>query len=294
MASIDIQGTEFIINGRWLRILTLRDDLTHDIENPEVIIDACVRKRIPVDMLVFSQSLPDLWPKFSYHMEWDNIAAVPVSTYKHWLMKQIHPNTRNKINKAKKSGIIVKVESLSRKLAEGMVDIFNETPIRRGRRYSYYGRDVETVEKEWAKDLERSDFLVAYHQEEMIGFIQLVYGKQCARTSGTVAKIAHRNKAPMNALLAKAVEVCAEKQIPYLIYGKYIYGNRGEDSLSFFKKNSGFEKIDVPRYFIPLSFWGRLAMNLGLHKGVSSLLPNRTIALMSQIRSQWYGRQKTK
>ena len=117
-------------------------------------------------------------------------------------------STRNKVRKAHKTGIVVKVESLSQKLAEGLVEIFNETPVRRGKRYSYYGSDVDTVKKEWSKDQRRNDFLVAYYGEEVVGFIQLVYGKRSVRTSGTVSKISHRNKATMNALLAKGVEWC--------------------------------------------------------------------------------------
>ncbi len=124
-----------------------------------------------------------------------------------------------------------------------MVDIFNETAVRRGRRYSYFGRDAETVKKEWSADAGRSIFLVAYHQEEIIGVIQLGFGDGLARTRGPVAKLAHRNKAPMNALIAKSVEVCAERNIHYLVYGKFSYGKKGEDSLTEFKRNMDFRKL---------------------------------------------------
>jgi hypothetical protein len=291
MLLVNIKGMEFSINGRWLRMMTLRDDLIDDIEDPETVIDICRRERIPADVFVFSNAFHGVKPIRKHSMEWDNIAAVPITTYEHWLTRQIHRNTRNKINKAKRSGVVVKTETLSRKLAEGMVAIFNETPVRRGRPYSYYGRDAETVEKEWARDLKRCDFLVAYYQGEIIGFIQLVYGRHFARTSGTVAKIAYRNKSPMNALVARAIEVCAEKGVPYLVYGKYTYGNRGEDSLSVFKKNNGFQKIDIPRYFVPLSPRGRVAVRFGLHRGLSSLVPRKILALLLQLRSKWYGRK---
>lgn len=283
-----IDGTEFRITGRLLRIMGLRDDLIDDIGDPEIIANFSRQEHVPADILTFSQHLPDLSPKFSYYMEWDNIAAVPISTYEYWLMKQIHPNTRNKINKAKRTGVAVKIEGLTRRLAEGLVGIFNETAVRRGKLYSYYGKDIETVEKEWSKDSNRRDFLVAYYQNEIIGFIQLVYGKACARTSGTVAKLSHRNKAPMNALLAKAVEICAEKKIPFFVYGKYTYAKKGEDSLTIFKKNNGFQKIDVPKYYVPLSSRGKLGLRLSLHHGIFVLLPNRAQRLLSQIRSLWY------
>ena len=290
MATILLDGREFRITGRVLRTMALRDDLLDDIQDPETVANLSRKGHVPADILTFSQHLPDLSPKFSYCMEWDNLAAVPISTYEYWLMKQIHPNTRNKINKARRAGIVVEIEELTRRLAEGIVGIFNETPVRRGRLYSYYGRDVETVEKEWSKDSKRSDFLVAYYQNEIIGFIQLVYGKGYARTSGTVAKISHRNKAPMNALISKAVETCAEKKIPFLVYGKYIYGQKSQDSLTIFKQNNGFKKFDVPRYYIPLSLRGKLGLRLGLHHGIFELFPNRAQRLLSKIRFLWYER----
>ena len=43
---------------------------------------------------------------------------------------------------------------------------------------------------------------------------------------GIIAKIKHRDKAPMNALVAKAVEICAENKIPYLVYDKAYYGKK--------------------------------------------------------------------
>lgn len=289
-----IEGREFRITGRLFRIMGLRDDFIDDIGDPEIIANLSRQKHVPADILTFSQHLPDLSPIFSYYMEWDNFAAVPISTYEYWLMKQVHPNTRNKINKARRTGVAVEIEGLTTRLAEGIVGIFNETLVRRGRLYSYYGRDIETVEKEWSRDSKRSDFLVAYYQNEIIGFIQLVYGKECARTSGTIAKISHRDKAPMNALISKAVEICAEKKIPFLVYGKYIYGKKGEDSLTIFKKNNGFQKIDVPRYYIPLSVRGKIGLWLGFHRGILKHLPSGVQRSLFRFRSLWYERRLLK
>jgi len=270
--------------------MALRDELLGDIGDPDTITHLSRQERIPADLLTFSQHLPDLSPKFSYYMEWDNIAAVPVSTYEHWFKEQIHPNTRNKIRKAQKKGVTVRREFFTTKLAEGLVDIFNETSVRRGKPYSYFGKDIVTIEKEWSTDLERSDFLVAYYQNEIIGFIKILYSKEFVRTSGTVAKISHRDKAPMNALLAEAVKICAEKKIPFLVYGHYIYGKKGEDSLSKFKKNNGFQKIDIPKYYIPMSARGKFGLRLGLHRGIFNCLPSGIHRLLLRFRALWHER----
>ena len=290
MKLITIDDGEFQITKGLVRTMALRNKFIDDIGNPDIIVDKCIQNDIPADILTFSQLLPDFSPKFNYRMEWDNIAAVPVSSYENWLMKQIHPNTRNKIKKAERNGVVVKVESLSRKISEGLVEIFNETMVRRGKKNFYYGRDVETVEKEWSRDSGRNDFLIAYYKDEIIGFIQLVYADKYARTSGTVAKLSHRNKSPMNALLAKAVEICEKKKIEYLIYGQFVYGNKGEDSLTSFKKNNGFQRFDVPQYFIPLSLRGKLGLCLSLHHGIFVLLPSRAQRLLAKIRFLWYNK----
>ncbi|RJR34377.1 MAG: GNAT family N-acetyltransferase [Desulfobacteraceae bacterium] len=289
MKIINIDGKEFTISGRLIRTLALRDDIIDDVEDPNEIISFCHQKHVPADLLRFAQSIPDFSPKFNYHMDRDAIAAVPISTYENWLTKQVHPNTRNKIRKAEKKGVVVRVERLSRRIAEGIAGIFNETPIRRGRKYSSYGRSVGMVEEEWSRDSKRNEFLVAYYKDEIIGFIQLVYAEKYARTSGTVAKIAHRDKSPMNALFAKAVEVCASRKMQYLVYGRYEYGKKGADSLSLFKRNNGFQKIELPRYFIPLSLRGSVALRLGVQNGLSSAVPGRMMNTLIHLRAAWYG-----
>ena len=288
MKTVNIEGNNFIVSGRLLQTLNLKDELLNDIGEPDIIIQKINKQKIPCDILSFTQQIIDTKPKFKFHMEWDNAAAISITNYDEWFTKQIHPNTRNKIRKAQRSGIDVKIESISRRLAEGISEVFNETPIRRGKPYSYYGRDVDTVENEWSQDTGHNDFLVAYYKGEVIGFIQLVYGKHAARTSGTVAKIAHRNKAPMNALFSKAVEVCADKKIPYLIYGKYVYRNKDEDSLTSFKRKNGFKRVDLPRFYIPLTLKGKLAITCNLHKGVSEAIPQKIIDIISQARSLWH------
>lgn len=294
MASAELCGQSFRIQAGLCRIMSLREDLLDDIEDPEVLALLSKKKHIQADLLTFAQHLPDLKPKHNYYMEWDNIAAIPIESYDAWIKRQVHPNTRNKIFKAKRAGIKVLLKDFDRNIAQGLVGIFNETANRRGKRYSYFGKNANEVENEWSTDLDRSDFLIAYFNSEIVGFIKILYGKHYARTSGTISKLSHRDKAPMNALFAKAVEVCAERNIPYLIYGKYVYGNKGEDSLTDFKRNNGFVRFDVPRYFIPLSAWGRMALNHGLHHGIAEVLPNRFQLLLFRLRTRWYEKTSAK
>jgi hypothetical protein len=125
----------------------------------------------------------------------------------------------------------------------------------------------------------------------LVGFIKLLYAERYARTSGTICKLAQRDKAPMNALIAKSVEVCAAKKLEFLIYGKFSYGKKGTDSLSEFKKHNGFEEIRVPRYYIPLTAKGRIALSCGLHKGLLEALPQGLVRRLLSARGYWYRRR---
>jgi hypothetical protein len=106
------------------------------------------------------------------------------------------------------------------------------------------------------------------------------------------------DKRPANALVTKAVQVCEEKGISYLIYGKYTYGNKTNNSLTEYKKRNGFEKVEFPRYFVPLTLKGQIIIRLRLHRGMLGLLPGGVINLLLSVRAwlvqrlQW-GMRKT-
>jgi hypothetical protein len=105
---------------------------------------------------------------------------------------------------------------------------------------------------------------------------------------GILGKIKHRDKSPMNLLLARAVEICSIKEIPFLTYARYDYGKVGSDTLKEFKKNNGFENMIVPRYYVPITIYGRLLIKFKLHNGVKSLIPKNVIKMLRNLRNIWY------
>jgi hypothetical protein len=193
------------------------------------------------------------------------------------------------VRKAEKSGVITKVVKLDDEFVKGVTSIFNETPIRQGRPYQHYGKDADTVKRELMKDSQRSDFIGAYYNGELIGFIQLGNTGISAIPFGMVSKIEHRDKAPQNALLAKAIEVCEQKGIPYLLYGKWL-----SDSLGDFKRHNGCEKFDLYRYYIPLSMKGTLALRLGIHHGLAAMIPEAVKNDLKALRKKWYSKKLVK
>lgn len=45
--------------------------------------------------------------------------------------------------------------------------------------------------------------------------------------------------------------------------------------LGDFKRHNGFQKKLVPRYYIPLSIKGKVALILGFHKGLTGTIPEK-------------------
>ena len=102
--------------------------------------------------------------------------------------------------------------------------------------------------------------------------------------------IKHYDKRPTNALIAKAVEVCEQQGIPYLMYCNYIYHDPNS-SLTEFKRRNGFERVLLPRYYVPLTLKGKVALGLGLHRRLVERIPKPVVSQLLKIRSYWYERR---
>jgi len=171
-----VDGKPITISGSLLRVagVSPAEEHFYDVWAPEEIIDALKERKIRADLFTFWQRIPETAPKFSYHFEWDNVAAIPLKTYEGWLKSQVHQNTRNKIKKAAKNGIEVRVVPFDDTLVNGMIEIFNESRIRQGRQFSHYGKSFQEVKEEWSSDSERCEFVGAYFGTELVGFIKLL------------------------------------------------------------------------------------------------------------------------
>jgi hypothetical protein len=281
--AVRVGSRTFLISKGFIKTATLKNEWQEDVDNPPEIIRSLKSVPTKIDMLRFWQRIPESTAKFNYYKEWRDIAAIPIADYKRWFEKQISPKARNKIRKALKSGLRIEQIELNDDFIRGVMGVYNQSPVRRGKPFWHYGKDFATVKKELSVDLENSIFVAAYYKEELIGFIKFFVTDRYAMTLLILDKHAHRDKAPMNAMIAKVVEICAERQIPYFTYTIWRRGDHGH-----FQKSNGFEKIPVPEYFVPLSFVGRLALAVGLHKGLKGALPEPMIVWLLELRSAWY------
>lgn len=246
-----------------------------------------------IDLFTFIQRLSDTTPRYSYPMELDNMAALRVTTFDDWMTKQIDFKVRNKARKAGKNGVVVREAAYDEAYVRGIQAIYNESPVRQGKPFWHYGKDLETVRKMNGTFLQRSIFIGAYLEEKLIGFVKLVFDEEKSQAGlmQIVSMIGQQDKAPTNALIAQAVQSCAERGISYLWYANMSYGKKQADGLADFKRHNGFQKIEVPRYYVPLTLAGRLALRLNLHHGFSELVPEPIAATYRKIRKQWYGKK---
>jgi len=210
-------------------------------------------------------TLPNI-PK-SWVITEDNVALLTITSYDEWL-KKIGKKTRNMIRKAEKSGVQTIVISPDEKLAEGIWKIYNETPIRQERAFPTYGISFESVKK-YVLSLQNCTYIGAYLQNELVGFIRLLHAKNIAIVSQILSMQKHWNLALNNALVAKAVEVCASRGEKWLMYARM--GNH--PTLDRFKENNGFTKYPLNRYYISLTEKGDIAIELGLHRRTEDVLP---------------------
>jgi hypothetical protein len=198
----------------------------------------------------------------------DNVGLLEIKSYDTW-WQEIGKKTRNMVRRAEKSGIKVAAVEPTEKLAEGIWKIYNETPIRQERAFPHYGESIQTVASNMYA-AQNNTFIGAYLGDELVGFIQLLYGDNIAIVSNILSMQQHWDKSLNNALLAKAVEICAFKGVRWLMYGRI--GNH--PSLDRFKESNGFTKYPITRYYVPITGRGRWTIRLGLHREIKDALPN--------------------
>jgi hypothetical protein len=222
-------------------------------------------------------------------MECDYMAVLPVSTFENWWTKQLNDKTRNMVRRAEKKGVSTREVPFDDTLVNGIWEVYNESPIRQGKPNAHYGKDVEKIRRLIATFLGESFFIGAFLGESMIGFAKVTCEEDQGQASlmHIVSMNEHRDKAPANALIAQAVRSCAARGIPYLVYAKFAYGKKQRDSLSDFKQHNGFKRVEIPRYYVPLTLLGRATLRFGFHHRLADFIPESVQANVRMIRARW-------
>jgi hypothetical protein len=290
---VRVYNRDINIAGRLIRTARVDGEKYCFLDDPEPVVEGLRKCDTRIDLFTFIQRLPETAPKYRYPMEWDNFAALPISTFDHWWTKQIGFKARNKAKQAEKRGVTLREVTFGNALIQGIWEIYNETPVRQGKRFPHYGMSLDQVRQYAGTFLDQSVFIGAFLENKLIGFVKLTMDE--TRTQAglmhIVSMVNQRDKAPTNALVAQAVRSCAERQIAYLVYSNFAYGKKQSDSLSDFKERNGFQRIDVPRYYVPLTALGWTAFHLRLHHKLTDHMPESFMAKLRDFRSAWYSRK---
>jgi hypothetical protein len=276
-------GLNVVVGGGGIKTARTEGDGYEDVDDPARVIEELRQSGCGADILSFPELNPDAVARDEYPFEWESVAVLPMKGFDYWWNKQIPQETRTGVRKAEKKGVRVDLVPFGDELVRGIKGIYDESPVRQGKPFWHYGKDLATLKAIHATFLDSSDFIGAYLDSELVGFMKLVYSRHCAGTMNILAKIEHRDKRVMNALVAKAVDVCSQKGIPYLTYCMWSSGGLGE-----FKIRNGFQKRDLPRYYVPLTITGRIAIALKLHRGIRGILPPGLKTHLVTLRSKYY------
>jgi hypothetical protein len=286
--SAQVGGRTVVLTGKWLKLAAIHDE---EWKNGQILSDPqsfiVQLKETPLknaDVFTFAQAFDDPKPKFPFRFEWDNVAATPTTSFATWWEKRVIQETRKNTRRSEKRGVVVKEVEFDDALVRGIMGVYNADELRQTGRFWHYGKSFETVKKENATYLDTSCFIGAYFGEELVGFVKLTFVENAGSLMQVVAKAAHRDKRPIYPLVAKAVEICEKRKMAYLIYGKYIYGNKTDDLLTEFKRRTGFEMMRFPRYYVPMTWKGKAAVAMGLHRGLLGNLPPGLIRFLLNTR----------
>lgn len=276
-----VKDKEILVSGKVFRIARLRHEWCDFLDEPSDAIREMRRGRPIADVFTFVRDICDKGPDFPFRKEIISNSVLTITTYDAW-WNGLDFKVRNKVRKAQKSGVELRLEKLNEDFAKGVEAIYNEAPLRQGRKFYHYGKGSEAIKEELSSFLDQTCLIGAYYHGELVGFAKLFQGNNVLRTIHIIAKLSHRDKAVMDALIAKSVEICDQRKIQHLHYGSWTDGGVGT-----FRTKHGFVPVDAPRYFVPLTLRGALMLKMKLHQPIRNRLPKKWLEPMIGLRARW-------
>lgn len=275
---ITVQKRKIIVTGKFIKIAQIFDDHLDQRKETNIknVIEEVKLSKL-AHIFTFLEHFSDAVEKNNYedifckdlYIEKEYLAVIKITTYEYWYKNELKKQTRTRLKKAARIGIKVKTVPLDDNLIKGIQKIFNETPIRQKTLFWHYGKSFDEVKQMISTYADRSFFIGAYFNDDLIGFSKLINCGVFGRANQILSMVKHNDKPVMNALIAGLVTTCVNNNIPYLSYGDWVEG-----SLGHFKQNNAFKKFAVHRYYKPLSITGKLALKYSFHKGYKHFIPN--------------------
>lgn len=285
-------GIKLCLRGRLIRTAAIFDEEWQDpstIPSPEILLQNVKSMEGRADVLTFAQPITDSHPRYPYKYEMENAAVIPVTSYSNW-WNALSQESRRNVRVAQKRGVVVKECCMDEAFTAGISAIYNESPVRQGRRFWHYGKSLQQVKEENSTYLNRSFFVGAYFEEVLIGFLKIVKVGNLGSIMQVICRTSHFDKKATNALVAKGVEICEQNGLSHLVYCAYTYNGNQASQLTEFKRRNGFVRLDYPRYFVPLTMKGSLGIRFRYYRGPREILPTSLLQTGLKLRSWYYAR----
>jgi len=286
-----INNRTVIVTGHLLRIAAIQDESYVEGEiapQPDVFVKRLRDCPLRPDIFTFSQKITEGIPRFPYYFEWDSFAVIPITSYNEWFHRRARSDVRQSIRKAKRAGVVTRSLQYNDEFLRGIKALYDDSPIRQAMRCWHSGKTVGYLDRIHGTYRSRSEYIGAYLNDELIGFVKMVYVDRIAKTMNVIGKQSYSHVRPTSALIAKAVRICEQKKISHFVYGQYRYPGKPNSSLAEFKQRNGFEEAPFPRYFVPLTQKGSVALRLGLHHELRAKMPMPVGQAFLACRSRFY------
>src|SRR5262249_20070863 len=125
-SALKIDDHVVVITGRFVKVAKIFDAYwleADKLPDPSRVIAGLKEVANPPDLFTYTERVPRTEPRFDYHLEWDNVAAIPVSTHEHWLQKQISSASRRNVKTSEKKGVTVRVCEFDEQYIRGIMSI---------------------------------------------------------------------------------------------------------------------------------------------------------------------------
>ena len=134
-----IDDKEISINGRFFRMAKLRHEWCEFLDEPAALAEKLKQHRPAPDLFTFLQEAHVPRPAFPFYRETVGASLLTIKSFDDW-WENLHFKARNKARKAQKTGVEIHEAELNDHFVRGVEKIYNESPLRQGRKFTHYGK----------------------------------------------------------------------------------------------------------------------------------------------------------